>query len=120
MINFIDKAIERLEEAIEDSRKIAFVSEQGMPHIGIARCIYRSKKIRLIEIETKTKNCQYDGYYFSDNENIKLDISNNELNNRHGQSDETLVEICDSNGWDVFAVEIIKYSINVCLTRKIK
>lgn len=73
-------------------------------------------------LDLNTKHCEIDFTSGGGDDLVRIYISASDrsiqLKKGKDKDDPTTIELTDSLGWDIFAVELTKWSLRVCLVKK--
>jgi hypothetical protein len=88
------------------------VTEQGSIHVETARLLRVGENVVAIEVVLEQKRCEVQGV--GGNE-MWLGVNEHTL---HADGDKwTVIEFPEYVGWEVWAAEVVKYTLAVCLIR---
>ncbi len=96
----------------------------GAPIVNHGIVLKKESGIALFSIDLKSKYCEVDFISSDEEGNCRLHISANDmsvnLNSSVGRNEPTSIEFPDFKGWSLFACNLSRYTLRVCLTRNKK
>lgn len=98
------------------------IKHKGAPIINEGYVREIGKNIVALEIDLKSKYCEVSCSFGGSDGTCGVYVNANErslyLNEKVKQDEPTAIEFTDFVGWDVFACDIARYTLSVCLIRK--
>jgi hypothetical protein len=100
------------------------IKKVGAPIVNNGYIKEVGKNIIAIEFDLKSKWCEVDRFYGGDDKPCGLYIGTNNrsvsLNEKVDKDEPTVIEFPDFAGWDIFLTDINRYTLKICLIKKIK
>jgi hypothetical protein len=100
------------------------IKKVGAPIVNNGYIKEVGKNVIAIELDLRSKWCDVEGFYGGNDEPCGIHIGTNiksvSLNENVSRFEPTIIEFPDFVGWDIFLTDINKYTLKICLIKKIK
>lgn len=108
--------------AAKKSNELFTIIQQGTPVINSGCIIEQSENLIAIEIDMKSKYCEIAMFTHKDPENVcglMIEANEDSLNLKEGIDKDmsTEIEFTNFKGFSVFAANLGRYTVSVCLIR---